>query len=368
MNKYDLPEGFFNESIVVIHRLTVEKIVKRPLMSYQDIENAAAELLVLGAKSVLITSANVDADARDPQLDHDYWTKEGEAFWLSYPNKEKNQAEALGKEAIYFGAIQAFLARDVTLKDAIVLGKMVLLYTRRKGVPFDKENIKADWSEDEVDIPYLSDKPLTTFPNPFTRYQPRLYPIVDSSHWVKLLLEVGVRCIQLRIKNRCQSQLEEEIKASVYLANQYKAILFINDYWQEAIRFGALGIHLGQEDLLNADIEAIYDNGLYLGLSTHCYYEVAKAHAYNPSYIACGPIYPTHSKIMSLRAQGLLQLARWRRTLNYPLVAIGGISLERYPKVLQTGVDGISLISAITKAEDPIWATQQLLNLSHTNV
>lgn len=188
-----------------------------------------------------------------------------------------------------------------------------------------------------------------------------LYPVVDSSHWVEMLLPLGIKCIQLRIKNAHPAQLREDIKHSISLAKKFDALLFINDYWELAIELGADGLHLGQEDLLTADIGKIQAAGLYLGISTHCPDEVARAVAISPSYIACGPIYPTTSKVMPFQPQGIKQLQHWRRTLHYPLVAIGGINLQRTPEVLATGVDGIALISAITQAPDPIATTQQFL-------
>lgn len=196
---------------------------------------------------------------------------------------------------------------------------------------------------------------------PFKHYKTGFYPVIDSSLWVEKLLSYGVKCIQLRIKNASLPVLEEEIKRSVELAKKYAATLFVNDYWELAIDFGAAGVHLGQEDLQGADIEKIYQAGLYLGISTHCEEEVARALALKPSYIACGPIFPTTSKVMSFPAQGIAQLQHWQKTLHYPLVAIGGIALERLPEVLKTGVDGVSVISAITKARDPREAAQQFL-------
>lgn len=172
---------------------------------------------------------------------------------------------------------------------------------------------------------------------------------------------IGRGIIQLRIKHTLKN-LELEIKKSVACAKKYGAQLFINDCWELAIQYGATGIHLGQEYLQQADIKKIYRRAeLHLGISSHCYHEVAHAHAIQPSYIACGPIFPTTSKIMQFNPQGITQLERWRRTLRYPLVAIGGINLERLPAILSTGVDGVALISAITKADDPLMAAQQFL-------
>ncbi len=190
-----------------------------------------------------------------------------------------------------------------------------------------------------------------------------LYPIVDSSDWLEKLLPLGVKCIQLRMKDVREDILEEEITRSVLLAKKYNAILFVNDYWELAIRLGADGVHLGQEDLQYADVEKIYRAGLYLGISTHNEDEVEIACRFNPSYIACGPIYPTTSKIMPHSPQGVEKLKQLCKTLSCPVVAIGGIDLERLPDVLEADVSGVALISAITKADDPCDATKQFLRV-----
>ncbi|MGC1181736.1 thiamine phosphate synthase, partial [Legionella sp.] len=217
--------------------------------------------------------------------------------------------------------------------------------------------------EDEADLPYLSSTPLFSAPRPF-KLSPHLglYPIVDSYKWVETLVQLGVKTIQLRIKERTKL-VEDEIKRSIALTKKYDVILFINDYWDLALKLGAEAVHLGQSDLDSADLKAIQHKEMLLGVSTYCYYEVARAHAICPSYIAIGPIYPTTSKKMTFEAQGIAMLRRWKRTLHYPLVAIGGISLERASEVVATGVSGIALISAITQAKDPRLATKQFLSL-----
>lgn len=188
-----------------------------------------------------------------------------------------------------------------------------------------------------------------------------LYPIVDRALWLQKLLPLGITTIQLRIKDLTGSELENEIKKGVAIAEQYSARLFINDEWQLAIKHQAYGVHLGQEDLSNADVDLIYQANLRLGISTHSNEEIARACTIKPSYIAFGPIYPTTSKKMAFGPQGLDQLKHRVQTLNYPVVAIGGINRQRISDVLATGVDGIALISAITQAEDPIATAQELL-------
>ena len=191
-----------------------------------------------------------------------------------------------------------------------------------------------------------------------------LYPVVDSVEWIERLLEAGVRTIQLRIKDKVESDVEADIIAAIKLGDRYNARLFINDYWQLAIKHRAYGVHLGQEDMDVANLDAIRDAGLRLGLSTHDNMEMDRALAARPSYIALGHVFPTNTKQMPSAPQGLAQLAAHIKTLgDYPTVAIGGISLERVPAVLATGVGSVAVVSAITQAANWQTATAQLLEL-----
>lgn len=202
---------------------------------------------------------------------------------------------------------------------------------------------------------------------PATPHRMGLYPVVDSLEWISRLLDVGVRTLQLRIKDRPAAEVEPTIQQAIVLGNACQARLFINDYWQLAIKHQAYGVHLGQEDLEVADLEAIRRAGLRLGISTHDDDEIDRALAVNPSYIALGHIFPTQTKLMPSSPQGLEQLKRHLARLeNIPTVAIGGISIERAPAVLACGVGSIAVVSAITQATDWRDATQQLLALAGT--
>lgn len=180
-----------------------------------------------------------------------------------------------------------------------------------------------------------------------------LYPVVDSVAWVERLLEAGVRTIQLRIKDKRDEEVEADVIAAIALGRRYDARLFINDYWRLAIKHRAYGVHLGQEDLETTDLKAIQAAGLRLGVSTHDDMEIDVALAAKPSYIALGHVFPTQTKQMPSAPQGLAQLASHiERLADYPTVAIGGISLERAPAVLATGVGSVAVVSAITQAAD----------------
>ncbi|MFA3780287.1 thiamine phosphate synthase [Yersinia sp. 1652 StPb PI] len=191
-----------------------------------------------------------------------------------------------------------------------------------------------------------------------------LYPVVDSLLWIERLLAAGVTTIQLRIKELDDAQVEQDIAAAIALGKRYQARLFINDYWRLAIKHGAYGVHLGQEDLATADLAAIQQAGLRLGVSTHDEQELAIAKAVRPSYIAMGHIFPTQTKQMPSSPQGLTVLKQMvDNTPDYPTVAIGGISIERVPAVLATGVGSVAVVSAITLSDDWQQATAQLLHL-----
>ena len=194
------------------------------------------------------------------------------------------------------------------------------------------------------------------------------YPVVPTAAWVSRLLGWGVRTIQLRAKaaDHSADALQREVRAAVEAGRAVPgAQVFINDHWQLALDAGAYGVHLGQEDLDTADIEALRRAGLRLGLSTHTPAELARAHAVRPSYLAIGPIYPTTLKVMPYEPVGLERLKAWvPQAAPYPVVAIGGISLERLAGVMACGVDGAAVVSAITLAMDPQQAVRQGLALA----
>ena len=182
------------------------------------------------------------------------------------------------------------------------------------------------------------------------------YPVVPTADWVERLLGWGVRTLQLRIKaaDHTPEHIATEVRTAIAMGKAVPgAQVFINDHWQLALAAGAYGVHLGQEDLDTADLGALRSAGIRLGLSTHTPAELARAKAVQPSYLAIGPVYPTTLKVMPYPPVGLLQLKDWaKQAAPYPVVAIGGISLERLPGVMACGVDGVAVVSAVTLASD----------------
>ncbi|WP_336819844.1 thiamine phosphate synthase [Cedecea sp. MMO-103] len=202
---------------------------------------------------------------------------------------------------------------------------------------------------------------------PATSRRLGLYPVVDSVEWIERLLGAGVKTIQLRIKDKRDADVEADVIAAIALGERYNARLFINDYWRLAIQHGAYGVHLGQEDMDVANLAAISEAGLRLGLSTHDNMEMDRALSANPSYIALGHVFPTQTKQMPSSPQGLNKLAEHIQTLgDYSTVAIGGITIDRVPAVLATGVGSVAVVSAITQAPDWRIATAKLLDLAGT--
>ncbi|MRG90814.1 thiamine phosphate synthase [Polyangium spumosum] len=181
----------------------------------------------------------------------------------------------------------------------------------------------------------------------------RFYLIVDGARWLDRLLPLGLGLVQLRVKGLDEAARRAEIAASIQKCRASGATLVVNDFWRDAIDLGAAWVHLGQEDLAGADLVAIRRAGVKLGISTHSHEELDAALAADPDYVALGPVYPTTLKVMPWAPQGLDRIGEWKRITKRPLVAIGGITLERAPGVARAGADSIAVISDVLSHPDP---------------
>lgn len=180
------------------------------------------------------------------------------------------------------------------------------------------------------------------------------YPIVPDAAWVARLAPLGVKTLQMRIKDAPPAEVRRAIADSLSIARRYGCQLIVNDYWREAIEAGADYIHLGQEDLAAADLTAIKSAGLRLGISTHSEEELETALAAGPDYVALGPVYETKLKAMKWAPQGLGRVGKWKCRIGaLPLVAIGGITLERASDVVAAGADSVAVITDFMTAEAP---------------
>jgi hydroxymethylpyrimidine kinase/phosphomethylpyrimidine kinase/thiamine-phosphate diphosphorylase len=360
------------------NRFEAEFLLDRKLAGIEDIEQAARDLVALGPRSVLIKGGHFETQG-SRRLD--YWSDGVDGFWLAGPNIDTVHGHGTG--CTLSSAIAAALARGFALADALVLAKMYVAAGLRSAVQLGGGPgavAHAGWPRNIDDLPVLS-RTLPTANNvggssgcdnafPDCDGELGLYPVVDSAEWIERLLPLGVKTIQLRIKQQAAEQLEAEIRRAVDISHRHGARLFINDHWQLAIRCGAYGVHLGQEDLDSADLAAIRAAGLRLGVSNHSYYELARAHGVRPSYLALGPIFPTTTKVMKFADQGLAQLEQWAALLKpaYTLTAIGGIGPERVAAVMATGVGSCAMVSAITQADDYTGVVRDLLARIDANV
>ncbi|SHE30138.1 thiamine-phosphate diphosphorylase [Ruegeria intermedia] len=193
----------------------------------------------------------------------------------------------------------------------------------------------------------------------------RFYPIFDHTDWLRRMLPLGARLVQLRIKDQPDAVVRAEIAAALALCRDHGAVLVVNDYWQAAIDAGCDWIHLGQEDLDDADLPAIRKAGLKLGVSTHDDDELERVLSMDPDYVALGPVYPTILKKMKWHQQGLPRVTEWKRRVgDIPLVGIGGMSVERAPGVFQAGADIVSVVTDITLNPDPEARVRQWIEVS----
>jgi thiamine-phosphate pyrophosphorylase len=197
------------------------------------------------------------------------------------------------------------------------------------------------------------------------QYPDRFYVVIDSLDWLSRLTRLGVGTVQLRIKELAHEEAVALVRQALAIVAGTRTRLVINDYWQAAIEAGAQHLHLGQEDLAEADVKAIRRAGLTLGLSTHDEAELETALAQDPDYVALGPIYPTTLKVMRFGPQGLDRIGEWKRRMGkLPLVAIGGITLERAPGVYAAGADSIAVVSDVTMNAEPDRRVRDWLGLA----
>ena len=332
-----------------------------------SLKKAAHEFMKLGANSVLIKGGH------GKKLSEDYFLSSEHSFFLSHDQHSKGFNRGTG--CALASLIASSLALGSSLPDAVVMAKMQI------DAGFNSR-FKLDECSGSLDIPVWQDHLNYSFKDDLTVQLPSLYvhkkenslvfqpcdgamglyPVVDRAHWLTILLPLGIKIIQLRVKDLSGDLLKQEIEQAVKIAREHNAKLFINDYWQVPIECGAYGVHLGQEDLDDADLSVISNAGLRLGLSSHCFFEVARAKTIKPSYIAFGPVYETQSKDMPWVPQGSNGLKYWRAHLpGVPMVAIGGIHGDRFSEVQKTGVDSIAMISAITAHKDPVQAARNYM-------
>jgi len=367
LSQEDLCESIGTHLLPCVDLLTpnkfeAERLTGLKLSDQASREAAAKALLDAGCSAVVITGGHFGTEQAC-----DFYVNAQGSLKLSSPLQ--NTAHHHGSGCVFASAIAALVAQDYPIEDALVLAKAYINRGIREAQGIGQGAgpvAHTGWPEKLEDFSLIAEQGSA---KPFAccdTKQLGLYPVVDSIEWVEKLLKCGVKTLQLRIKDADSRDLEQQIISAIALGRDYQARLFINDYWQLAIKHQAYGVHLGQEDLDIADLDAIREAGLRLGISTHGYYEMLRAHACRPSYIAMGAIYPTTTKDMPSKPQGLKKLNDYVSLMrkHYPLVAIGGISIARAYDVWAQNPGSIALVTAITKADDYQLAVKELMHIT----
>ncbi|AXA34461.1 bifunctional hydroxymethylpyrimidine kinase/phosphomethylpyrimidine kinase [Francisella adeliensis] len=311
-----------------------------------------------GIKNVLLKGGH---NKGNKAVDCYFNYKRNQVLWLSV-NRFLNNSDTHGSGCTLSAAMGAFLVKGYDTNNSIVLAKAYIssaikhaeklskkgsLFLKNSGFPADSNTFPKTY----LNLRDLSFKKINKID---------LYPVVDSSDWVLFLAKQGIKTIQLRIKNIPQEDIRNEVIQAIEYQNQYNLQLFINDYYNLAIEYGAFGVHLGHEDIVKIHecgsdvLDQIASENIALGLSTHDYYELSIASSLNPSYIALGPIFPTKTKKMKFSAQGINRISEWQKLVDLPLVAIGGIKESHITEIARTGVNGIAVVSLVTLADNPV--------------
>jgi hydroxymethylpyrimidine kinase / phosphomethylpyrimidine kinase / thiamine-phosphate diphosphorylase len=314
-------------------------------------EQLAKRLLELGAKAIYLKGGHCGGThSRDFYLDR------RESFWLSSPRQAGGEVHGSG--CTLSAAIVSALARGCPLKEALVIAKAFINQCWRMKPSIGRG--KGPLSPQPLNLTQSDLPRLTTSMDAgglgwaFEKETDLgFYPIVDSSDKIPELLAAGVTTMQLRIKDVAGYQLDHQIERAIALTKPRGCRLYINDYWTRAIAYGAYGVHLGQEDLEGADLKAIASAGLRLGVSTHCHWEIARALAAQPSYIAIGPVHATTTKVMKFAPLGADGFAYYHSLLDYPCAGIGGITLENAPELLARGATGLAVVRGIAQTANP---------------
>jgi hydroxymethylpyrimidine kinase/phosphomethylpyrimidine kinase/thiamine-phosphate diphosphorylase len=328
---------------------------------FQGLENiplAAQTLLQRGARAVLIKGGH-----RDGEFCQDYFSDGKQSFWLTSERQLVRHTHGTG--CTLASAIAAARALGHPLSDALVIAKAYLNQGLRCGEDIGRGHgslAHLGWPASPKDFPWLTCSGDLWPPAAGTarRYsfpdcgpQPLgLYPLVNRAAWLEKLLPLGITTIQLRAKDLTGAALEQEIVAAIEIALRAGARLFINDAWALALKHGAYGVHLGQEDLAGADLPALARGGFRLGISTHNYTELARATALRPSYIAIGPVFATVTKAFAHPPLGVAGFQRLATFAPAPVVAIGALTPESAPELRAAGASGFAVIGDLQRASN----------------
>lgn len=201
------------------------------------------------------------------------------------------------------------------------------------------------------------------------KFDPRLYLVTDPVFTldrplifiVEQALQGGVTMVQYRNKQASSATLFQEAQALRLLTKEYHVPLIINDYVDVVVAVGADGVHLGQDDASVKAARATLGKNKIIGVSIHSKKAAQQAEKLGADYVSASPVFATTTKPDAQAPLGIHQLQHIVQAVTIPVVAIGGITLQNLKDIQQSGVAGIAVVTALTKAPDVKLASQQLL-------
>lgn len=189
------------------------------------------------------------------------------------------------------------------------------------------------------------------------------YSYYDSA---RMALEGGCRWIQLRMKDASPEEVEQEALRVQALCRTYHATFIIDDHVELVKKLHADGVHLGKHDMPVAEARRLLGNGFIIGGTANTFDDVKMHYEAGADYIGCGPFRFTTTKknlspILGLEGYRRIVSQMKEAGINLPIVAIGGITREDIPAILQTGVTGVALSGTILRADNPAKETRRIL-------
>ena len=350
-------------SLITPNRREAALLLGRSPLLQHEVPAAARALRALGAQAVCITGGDAHDAAQEgaEALALDWLDSDLAQGWLALPRIGTGNTHATG--CTFASSAAAAMAQGFVAADAVVWAKMAATHALRHGRAAGRgpgQVLARPGFHAEPDLlprMSLSETPKFGLAQAQRAAPLGLYAIVDSAERARAVLSTGVRTLQLRIKTPADAgnswwlALRAEVQHTTALCTAAGARLFVNDHWQLAAAYGAYGTHLGQEDLLalgEDERAALAASGLALGVSSHSLWELARARSLSPAYIACGPVWPTLTKAMPWKPQGLDNLRWWCAMAGTPVVAIGGIlAPEQVGQAAACGADGVCVVRGL---------------------
>lgn len=369
LNSADLSPAQWQRILPYIDIITPNLPELHYLSQQRDVNDAIAQLLTLGVGAVLSKGGHSDdldwaCDTLQFSQKFRYRGNPPLCQQAQLCSPRQSGSAVHGTGCALSMALCCALAAGFAAEDAFVLAKMYLDQgiTAARRINGYRHLGHAPALFHRASLPALRDswrKTATAFAP--LKEQLGLYLIVPDVPSLQQAIASGARTVQLRLKQHCHSMLRQQIRLAVHLAQQAGVQLFINDHWQLALELGAYGVHLGQEDIEQADVAAIARAGLRLGISCHGLYRLLRAEQLEPSYLAIGAVFATDTKDMRGKLQGLDKLPLYSRLFSRrPLVAIGGINAENAGAVLACGIRHLAMVSAFAKAVNKTAFVRQL--------